>query len=63
MDTSNLRLIKRFFPSDPEHKIRLMMSYANQNRSVADPWYTNDFETTYQDLHTACTALLNALSA
>lgn len=63
MDTSNLRLIKRFFPADPEHKIRLMMSYANQDRSVADPWYTNDFETTYQDLHTACTALLNALSA
>lgn len=56
MDNSNLRLIKRIIPSDPEHKIRLMMSYAGRNRDVADPWYTGDFETTFADILEGCEA-------
>ena len=58
MDASNLRLIKRFLPDDPDGKIRLMMSYAGSSRDVADPWYTGDFERTFQDLLEACEALL-----
>lgn len=58
MDASNLRLIKRMIPSDPEGKIRLMMSFAGNSRDVADPWYTGDFETTFQDLLEGCEALL-----
>lgn len=58
MDASNLRLIKRMIPSDPEGKIRLMMSFAGSSRDVADPWYTDDFETTFQDLLEGCEALL-----
>ena len=41
MDASNLRLIKRIIPEDPEGKIHLMMSYAGISRDVADPWYTD----------------------
>ena len=59
MDASNLRLISRIIPSDPEHKIHLMMSYAGSGRDVADPWYTGDFEQTFQDLLTACEAMLS----
>ena len=59
MDSSNLRLISRIIPADPEHKIHLMMSYAGSGRDVADPWYTGDFEQTFQDLLTACEAMLN----
>ncbi len=58
MDASNLRLIKRFIPNDPDRKIRLMMSYAGKRRDVADPWYTGDFETTFQDLLEGCEAML-----
>ena len=58
MDSSNLRLIKRFFPEDPEGKIHLMMSYAGKRGDVADPWYTGDFEKTYSDLTEGCTAFL-----
>jgi len=58
MDASNLRLIRRIIPSDPEGKIHLMMSYAGSGRDVADPWYTGDFETTFQDLLVGCEALL-----
>lgn len=59
MDSSNLRLLRRIIPEDPQHKVHLMMSYTGSGRDVADPWYTGDFETTFQDLLQACTALLN----
>ncbi|MCR5070743.1 MAG: low molecular weight phosphotyrosine protein phosphatase [Bacteroidales bacterium] len=58
MDNSNLRWIDRILPGDPEHKIHLMMSYAGKHRDVADPWYTGDFETTFQDLLEGCEAML-----
>ena len=54
----NLRWLKYIIPNDPAGKIRLMMSYAGQDRDVADPWYTGDFETTYRDLDLATEALL-----
>ena len=59
MDASNLRLIRRIIPSDPEGKIHLMMSYTGVGRDVADPWYTGDFEETFQDLLVACEAMLH----
>ena len=58
MDASNLRWIRRIIPDDPEGKIHLMMSYAGKGRDVADPWYTGDFETTFQDLLEGCEAML-----
>ena len=59
MDASNLRLIKRFIPEDPAGKIHLMMSYTGVGRDVADPWYTGDFETTFQDILSGCEAMLS----
>ena len=61
MDASNLRNIKRFIPEDPQNKIRLIMSYTGSGRGVADPWYTGDFETTFQDLLEGCEAMLSQL--
>ena len=52
------RRIGRIIPEDPERKIHLMMSYAGSGRDVADPWYTGDFEQTFQDILTACEAML-----
>ena len=60
MDASNLRLIKRIIPADPEGKIHLMMSYTGIGRDVADPWYTGDFEATFQDLLEGCEAMLGS---
>ena len=58
MDASNLRLLKHIIPDDPEGKVHLMMSYTGVGRDVADPWYTGDFERTFQDLLVACEAML-----
>lgn len=60
MDASNMRLIRRVIPSDPDGKIHLLMSYAGSGRDVADPWYTGDFETAFQDILTGCEAMLNS---
>ena len=39
-------------------KVSLLMDWAGKNRDVADPWYTGDFEATWQDVNEGCTALL-----
>lgn len=59
MDSSNLRLLRRVIPSDPEGKIHLLMSYTGVGRDVADPWYTGDFETSFQDILEGCEAMLD----
>ena len=40
------------------HKVSLLMDWAGKNRDVADPWYTGDFDATWQDVNEGCTALL-----
>lgn len=58
MDRMNLRWLRYIIPDDPEGKVCLMMDFAGQNRDVADPWYTGDFETTYKDVAAASEGLL-----
>lgn len=40
------------------HKISLLMDWAGKSRDVADPWYTGDFEATWQDVNEGCKAML-----
>lgn len=63
MDRNNLRNIRRIIPIDYDNKIFLLMSFAQKdNREVADPWYTGDFEITYRDVLTGCKCLLKQLT-
>ncbi len=61
MDEENLDDMHRICRGDPEKKISILLDWAGISRDVADPWYTGNFEATYQDLITGCTALLNKL--
>jgi len=61
MDRMNLRWLRYIIPDDPKNKVHLMMSYAGTDRDVADPWYTGDFETTFDDVTKASEALLELL--
>jgi len=54
MDQWNLRNMERICGGDPENKIRPLL----YNKDVADPWYTGDFEATWQDVIKGCQALL-----
>ena len=59
MDSSNIRWLRYIIPDDPQKKIHMMMSYTGSGRDVADPWYTGDFERTFQDILKGCEAMLD----
>ena len=61
-DRSNLRWLARIIGDDVAGKVSLMMSWAGEERDVADPWYTGDFEAAYRDIDRACRAMLHAFS-
>ena len=69
MDRSNLRWMRYILGFEPEvdagaperHKVSLMMHWAGEDRDVADPWYTGDFERAYKDIEKGCKGLLNKI--
>lgn len=61
MDSENLRNMHRICGSDSEGKISLLMDHTAHPGDVADPWYTGDFEATWQDVSEGCQALLKQI--
>ena len=61
MDQQNLRNMQRVLGPDPENKMRLLLSFSGSDRSIADPWYTDDYETAYRDILKGCRGLLRFL--
>lgn len=62
MDRMNLSNMARICGGDPEGKCSLLLAHAGQSGDVADPWYTGDFEATWQDVNIGCRALLKELT-
>lgn len=58
MDSKNVRNIYRIIGNDSQNKVRKLMDYTLQGGDVADPWYTRNFETAYNDIYDGCKALL-----
>ena len=61
MDEENVRRMRAIFGGDPDGKISKLLTFAGSSRSIADPWYTGDFETTYRDVEQGCEALCDYL--
>ena len=61
MDKYNISNILRISGGDPEGKVGLLPDYGGLNRDIADPWYTGDFDLTYDDVDRSCRGLLNEL--
>ncbi len=61
MDRANLRNMHRICGGDPDGKLHLLMEYTERPGDVADPWYTDDFETTWRDVLAGCRGLLEHL--
>ncbi|MDY4573892.1 MAG: low molecular weight protein-tyrosine-phosphatase [Intestinibacter sp.] len=59
MDNNNIRNLSRIIPNDKDDKIKLLLDFSNNPRNIADPWYTGNFEDTYNDIIEGCEALLN----
>ena len=58
MDRENLRNMRRICGGDPDGKLSLLLDHTGRSGDVADPWYTGDFEATWQDVLAGCQALL-----
>lgn len=61
MDRENMDSMRRICGGDPTGKQHLLMDYTDRPGNVADPWYTRNFEKTWQDVLQGCTALLEYL--
>ena len=61
MDEENIRDMLRLFGGDPNGKIYKLLRFADEDRDVADPWYTGNFDETYEDVLKGCTALLRMI--
>ncbi len=53
-------LLRLVFPED-RRKVHLLLEFAGKGRDIADPWYTGNFDATYDDVMEGCTALLSAI--
>ena len=61
MDSENLYYMRRILKPDAHEKIHLLLEYAGEKRDIADPWYTGNFDETYDDIDKGCRALLEKL--
>ena len=61
MDEYNRRNMMRICGGDPDGKISLILDWTDHPRDVADPWYTDRFEATWNDVNAGCRALLKKM--
>ena len=59
MDNSNMKNMIQLFQK--EDKLYRIMDFTDTPKEVEDPWYTRNFEQTYQDLTKGCFAFLKFL--
>ena len=60
MDTMNIRNMERM-TGHKGGKISLLLQYAGRNESIADPWYSGQFDVTYREIVAGCRAFLEFL--
>ena len=61
MDSANVRNMTRIAGGDPQRKIYKLLEFAGSNADIADPWYTGNFDETYEDVRSGCEALLRSV--
>lgn len=61
MDDANIRNMCRIAGGDPDRKICKLLEFAGSTRDIADPWYTGNFDETYDDILEGCEAFLEKL--
>lgn len=62
MDHNNLRNMLRILKDDPLRKVSLLLDWTGKPRDIADPWYSGNFDLTYEDVTKGCEALLKKIS-
>ena len=59
MDSNNVRNLNRIIGSDPDGKVYKLLDFTERTgASIADPWYTGNFDETYRDVLEGCEGFL-----
>ena len=58
METWNIKNMLRITGGDPDKKISRLLDFLQHPRDIADPWYTGNFDETFEDVMEGCRALL-----
>ena len=61
MDNTDIHNIYLICGGDFADKMHLLMDFTNRPGEVADPWYTDDFDTTWRDVEEGCRGLLQKI--
>lgn len=61
MDEENQRGLNHIIGSDPDGKVFKLLEFAGKDRDIADPWYTGNFDDTYDDAVEGVTAFMKYL--
>ena len=61
MDRYNIADLRHLVYPEDREKIRLLLDLTGKGRDVADPWYTGNFDATWEDVLAGCTALLKEI--
>ncbi len=62
MDHNNQRNMMRILKNDPLGKVSLLLDWTEKPRDISDPWYSGNFDLTYEDVTEGCEALLKRIS-
>lgn len=58
MDSFNIKNIIRIIVQDTDKKVSRLLDFSENPRDISDPWYTGNFDDTYNDVKEGCEALL-----
>lgn len=58
MDGNNERNLLRIIKSDPKNKVYKLLDFTKRKGDIADPWYTGNFDKTFEDIFEGCNGLL-----
>ena len=61
MDEWNIRNLNRMLKGDPDGKVYKLLTFAGSGRDIADPWYTHNFDETYDDVVEGCEGFIEYL--
>lgn len=61
MEERNVKDVLRIIDEDNLNKVHLLLEYTKHPHDIKDPWYTGDFDTSYDEIYEGCVALYNYL--
>lgn len=62
MDDNNIRNALYILGHDKDNKLSKLLDWTGSGKNVADPWYSGDFDSAFNDILSGCEALFEKLN-